>query len=95
VSLGQEPQNGDLVICLYNEKIYVRRLAISEDDSSVISLESISVTIPAPNTFSIPKAKARLFKIIGVLFDDRKIDGRGDAVLLEDSVAFKKISGML
>jgi len=95
MNLKQKPQNGDLVIYLYNEKTYTKRLATNEDDSSIISLESISTTIPTPNTFSIPKAKARLFKIIRVLFDDRKIDKRGDAVLLKNSAALKKISDML
>lgn len=95
VSLVQEARNGDLVICLYKDQVYARRLAIMDDDPSEILLESISVEPLAPKTFILPSARLRLLKIIGVFFDERKLNGRGDAVLVDDSPAYNRAVGLL
>ncbi len=86
VSLSKPVKNGDLAVVQYGDKLFARRVGLDKNDPSRVALESIPSTSGnvAPTHF-VPKAKVRLNKIIGVLYDNIGTAGSGEASPVQSS----------
>ncbi len=80
VSLEQEAGDGDPVVALSNDKIYLRRLLGDRVDPSrvVLACDRTGTDRVAP-TRVLPRAKTRLLPVVGVLYDQESFEGKEEA----------------
>jgi hypothetical protein len=70
VSLEKEAQDGDAVVAIHEDRIYLRRLHCDQRDPSRIALACDRTgTDRLPPTVLLAKARTRLMPIIGVLYE--------------------------
>jgi hypothetical protein len=70
VSLEQEARDGDAVVALHEDRVYLRRLHSDDRDPSRIALACDRTgTDRVPPTLLLAKARTRLMPIIGVLYE--------------------------
>jgi len=80
VSLDREARDGDPVIALNGDKVYCRRFLGDTRDPSRIALAcDQSGTERVPPTLLLPRTKTLLLPIIGVLYDQERLDGKEEA----------------
>jgi hypothetical protein len=86
-----EASPGDLVIVLYGDHTFARRLATDRNDPARVILESVhSIPGRVPPTHIVPRHKARVMKIVGVLFDQHS-SIRGEATQVSTSDALRSV----
>ena len=73
VSLERDAQDGDAVVALNENRIYLRRLYGDQRDPSRIALAcDRNGTERVPPTILLPRARTRLMPIIGVLYEQER-----------------------
>ena len=86
VSIQEEAQDGDPVVALSGEKIYLRRLFGDKSDPSRVVLASDTTgTERVPPTLILPKARTRLLPIVGVLYEQLRFSGKEEAESIDAS----------
>ena len=85
VAVEQEARDGDPVIALSSDRTYARRLARDARDPSRIALiADRSGTERVPPAVILPSAKTLVMPIVGVLYDQVRVEGREEAVAVQD-----------
>ena len=85
VSLEDEAEDGDPVVALSGEKVYLRRLFEDRRDPSRVVLACDQTgTEEVPPTLILPKARTRLLPVIGVLYDQMTFGGRDEVAAVEN-----------
>lgn len=80
VSLEQQAGDGDPVVALSEDKIYLRRLLGDRRDPSRIVLACDRTgTERVPPTLVLPRARTRLLPVVGVLYDQETFGGKEEA----------------
>jgi hypothetical protein len=80
VSLEHEASDGDAVVALSGNRIYVRRLLGDRHDPSRVVLACDRTgTERVPPTVVLPKPRTRLLPIVGVLYDQETFGGKEEA----------------
>ena len=92
VAVEQEARDGDPVIALSNDRTYARRLARDARDPSRIALiADRSGTERVPPAVILPSAKTLVMPIVGVLYDQVRVEGREEAVAVQDSALLGRL----
>lgn len=87
VSLEMEARNGDPVVGLNGDRMYLRRLSADQRraPSSVILTCDQTGTESVPPSLILPKARTRLLPVIGVLYDQQTFAGKDEVVATSGS----------
>lgn len=86
VSLEMEAKDGDPVIALNGEKIFLRRLAADGRDPSRVTLVCDQTGAErVPPSLLLHRARTRLLPIIGVLYDQESFSGKEEATAIQGS----------
>ena len=86
VSLEMEAQDGDPVVALSRDKIYLRRLLADQRDPSRFILACDQTgTERVPPSLLLPRARTRLLPVIGVLYDQEHFAGKEEAIAIQGS----------
>ena len=86
VSLETEAQDGDPVVALNGDKIYLCRLLTDRRDRARLFLACDRTgTERVPPSLLLPRARTRLLPIIGVLYDQEHFTGTEEAVAIRGS----------
>ncbi len=95
VDLSDEPpKDNDLVIALYQDKVFARRLLHDSIYPETITLGSEAANpLKRLHSLVLPINEVRLLKIIGILFDDQPHYPKpaGEAVLVNDVGLLRKV----
>ena len=84
VSLEMEAQDGDPVVALCGNKIYLRRLLADRHDRSRLSLACDQTGAErVPPSLLLPRARTRLLPIIGVLYEQERFTGNEEAIAIQ------------
>jgi AAA domain len=86
VSLEQEAGDGDPVVALSEDKVYLRRLLADRRDPSrvVLACDRTGTERVAPSLV-LPRARTRLLPVVGVLYDQESFGGKDEACLASAS----------
>ena len=83
VSLEMEAQDGDPVVALCGNKIYLRRLSADRRDRSRLILTCDRTGAErVPQSLLLPRAQTRLLPVIGVLYEQEGFTGNDEAIPL-------------
>ncbi len=86
VSLEMEAQDGDPVVALCGNRIYLRRLLADRRDPSRLILSCDQTgTERVPPSLLLPRARTRLLPVIGVLYDQESFAGKEEAIAIQGS----------
>ena len=86
VSLEMEAQDGDPVVALCGNRIYLRRLSTDLlDPSRVILACDQTGTESVPPSLLLPRARTRLLPVIGVPYDQERFAGKEEAIAIQGS----------
>ncbi len=86
VSLEMEAKDGDPVVALSGNRIYLRRLlADSRDPSRVILACDQTGAERVPPSLLLPRARTRLLLVIGVLYDQESFAGKDEVTAIQGS----------
>ena len=86
VSLEMEAQDGDPVVALSGDRIYLRRLSADRRDPSRVMLACDQTGAErVPPSLLLPRARTRLLPVIGVLYDQGSFSGKEEAIAIEGS----------
>ena len=86
VSLEMEAQDGDPVVALCGNRIYLRRLLADRRDPSHLILSCDQTgTERVPPSLLLPRARTRLLPVIGVLYDQERFAGKEEAIAIQGS----------
>ncbi len=68
---GDVPEDNSLVVALYRDRAYVRRLLHILQDASVVGLTAeTSNPLHRPPTLLVPKSQVTLLQVVGIVFDN-------------------------
>ena len=86
VSLESEARNGDPVVALCGDKVYLRRLSSDRRDPSRLILACDQAgTERVPPSLLLPSARTRLLPVVGVLYDQERFSGSEEATAIQGS----------
>ena len=86
VSLEKEAQDGDPVVALCGNRVYLRRLLADRRDPSRLILSCDQTgTERVPPSLLLPRARTRLLPVIGVLYDQERFAGKEEAIPIQGS----------
>ena len=86
VSLEMEAQDGDAVVALCKDRIYLRPLSTDQRDQSRLNLACDRTgTERVPPSVLLPRARTRLLPVIGVLYDQESFPGKEEAIAIQGS----------
>ena len=86
VSLEMEAQDGDPVVALSGDRIYLRRLSADRRDPSRVILACDQTgTERVPPSLLLPRARTRLLPVIGVLYDQEHFAGKDEVTAIQGS----------
>ena len=81
VSLELEAQDGEAVVALHKNKVFLRRVLADQSDLSRVTLSCDQTgSDKVPPSLVLPRASTRLLPIIGVLYENDHFDGKEEAV---------------
>ena len=86
VSLEMEARDGDPVVALSGDRMYLRRLSADRRDPSRLILACDQTgTERVPPSLLLPRAGTRLLPVIGVLYDQERFAGKDEVVATHGS----------
>ena len=91
VSLEIEAQDGDPIVALCGNKIYLRRLSADRRDRSRLILACDRTGAErVPPSLLLPRARTRLLPVIGVLYEQERFTGSEEAIPLQGAKLLKR-----
>ena len=91
VSLEMEAQDGDPVVALCGNKIYLRRLSADRRDQSRLILACDQTGAErAPRSLLLPRARTRLLPVIGVLYEQERFTGTEEAIAIQGTKVLER-----
>lgn len=86
VSLDTEAQDGDPVVAISGDKMYLRRLSTDRRDPSRVALACDQTGAErVPPSLLLRRARTRLLPIIGVLYEQQSFYGKGEVIATQTS----------